>query len=89
MEFTRNEKIAIAKGFFHAVALPFLFTLAVNVFMGIGWMLFVSYLYRSVFDKSKSLNAFGFLHLSRYGFWQQLATYGWFWLQVCRSGSWW
>ncbi|WP_187648706.1 hypothetical protein [Nitrosophilus labii] len=82
MEFTRNEKIAIAKGFFHAVALPFLFTLAVNVFMGIGWMLFVSYLYRSVFDKSKSLNAFWFFTFVKIWI---LAIVGYIWMVLAAS----
>ena len=49
-----NEKLAMAKGFIHAIALPFLLTVILsNVFIGIGWIMFVSYLYTRVLVEKK------------------------------------
>ena len=59
--FPKEEVTAIVKGFTHAIALPVLFAFMTNVLIGICWVLFVSYLYRNVFnDESKDLSAFWF-----------------------------
>jgi len=61
----KNENvanIAIVKGFIHAIALPLFLTVALsNIFIGLAWMMFVSYLYTRVFkNKPAAYWFFGF-----------------------------
>lgn len=42
--------LAILKGFIHAIALPLILTvISSNLFFGLAWIIFVSYLYSRVF----------------------------------------
>jgi len=54
--------IAIVKGFIHSIALPLILTVALsNIFIGLAWIMFVSYLYTRVFkDKPAAYWFFGF-----------------------------
>ena len=62
MENENVANVAIVKGFIHAIALPLFLTVALsNIFIGLAWITFVSYLYTRVFkEKPAAYWFFGF-----------------------------
>jgi len=62
MENENVANVAIVKGFIHAIALPLFLTVALsNIFIGLAWIMFVSYLYTRVFkEKPAAYWFFGF-----------------------------
>jgi len=56
MENENVANVAIVKGFIHAIALPLFLTVALsNIFIGLAWIMFVSYFIQEYLKRSQQL----------------------------------